>query len=503
MGNQNRNSVHHGGAVQLGVIAQLHRNPLSGQTENRFVGQFTRKVIQHVPQGQDLSWRGHAAADLDPRHPNHVSRHRQVHRIPRPYRGQHKTALQGDLSPQSSNPGQKIRIRIRPDQINQVRRQQDFQGGDPHLLYQLLLGFTGGLDFVFFFNRNLPLQFGGAQLLHLHPPAVNQQGAHHHERQFRHAGDQAHQDRGHPRHEQRQEGLGELLGEIPADAALVGVLGTCHDNAGGQGHQQGGDLGDEAVAYRQLGVGRDGVGGGHAVHHHAHDEARYQVHQGDDDTGDGVAFDELGATVHGAVEVGFGRDFGATGPGGGFVDQARVQVGVDSHLFTGHGVQGEARPDFGHAPRTVGDDDEVDDDQDDENHHPDDEVTAHHEGAEGLDDFAGFFPAAGTGRENQSGRGHIQGQAEQRRDQHQRGENRELQGFLDEHGGQQRDHGKHDRHRQEHVHHPGLQRENQQHDDADDPDRNRQRRHDSHVELHLACLPLLDISSHIPPQKPR
>jgi hypothetical protein len=48
------------------------------------------------------------------------------------------------------------------------------------------------------------------------------------------------------------------------------------------------------------------------------------------------------------------------------VDQAGRQVGVDRHLLAGHGVEGEARRDFGDAARTLGDDDEVHDDQDDE-----------------------------------------------------------------------------------------------------------------------------------------
>jgi hypothetical protein len=58
---------------------------------------------------------------------------------------------------------------------------------------------------------------------------------------------------------------------------------------------------------------------------------------------------------------------GACGAAGLFlVDQAGGQVGVDRHLLAGHGVEGEARRDFGDAARTLGDDDEVHDDEDDE-----------------------------------------------------------------------------------------------------------------------------------------
>ena len=41
-------------------------------------------------------------------------------------------------------------------------------------------------------------------------------------------------------------------------------------------------------------------------------------------------------------------------------DQAGVQVGVDRHLLAGHGVEGEARRDFGDAPGALRDDDELD-----------------------------------------------------------------------------------------------------------------------------------------------
>ena len=58
------------------------------------------------------------------------------------------------------------------------------------------------------------------------------------------------------------------------------------------------------------------------------------------------------------------------------VDQAGGKVGVDRHLLAGHGVQAEARRDFGDAARTLGDDDEVHDHQDGEDDQADDEIAA-------------------------------------------------------------------------------------------------------------------------------
>src|SRR6185312_9129975 len=71
------------------------------------------------------------------------------------------------------------------------------------------------------------------------------------------------------------------------------------------------------------------------------------------------------------------------------VDGAGREFRVDRHLLARHGVEVEARGDFGDAPRALGDDDEVHDHQDDEDDNADDEVAAHHEVAEGLDDVAG------------------------------------------------------------------------------------------------------------------
>ena len=93
--------------------------------------------------------------------------------------------------------------------------------------------------------------------------------------------------------------------------------------------------------------------------------------------GDRVALDELRGAVHGAVEVGLGRDFGAALAGLGVGDQPGVEVGVDRHLLAGHRVEGEAGADLGHALGTLGDDDELDDHEDQEDDGADDHRAAH------------------------------------------------------------------------------------------------------------------------------
>ena len=87
-----------------------------------------------------------------------------------------------------------------------------------------------------------------------------------------------------------------------------------------------------------------------------HDDATHQVDEGGDQGHDGVALDELGGTVHGAEEVRFPLDVAAALPGGLFVNKAGAEVRVDSHLLTGHGVQGEPGGDLGHTLGALGDD---------------------------------------------------------------------------------------------------------------------------------------------------
>src|SRR5207237_7607063 len=105
----------------------------------------------------------------------------------------------------------------------------------------------------------------------------------------------------------------------------------------------------------------------HLVLDHADVDAAQDVHESDDDGGDGVAADELGGTVHGAVEVGLLRDRLAALTGLLFGDMPAVQVGVDRHLLAGHGVQGETRGDFADSGGAFGDHHELNyhDDQED------------------------------------------------------------------------------------------------------------------------------------------
>ena len=155
------------------------------------------------------------------------------------------------------------------------------------------------------------------------------------------------------------------------------------------------------------------------------------------------------------------------------VDQAGREVGVDRHLLARHGVEVEARRDFGDAPRALGDDHEVHDHQDREHDDADHEVAAHHEVAERLDDVAGGRGALVPARQDQARRGEVEREPQHGGDQQDGRERRELERRMDEQRRHQDQHRQDDRDRQEHVEHDRRQRQDQHDQDGHHADRER------------------------------
>ena len=192
------------------------------------------------------------------------------------------------------------------------------------------------------------------------------------------------------------------------------------EQAGRQGDQEGRDLADQAVADRERGKERGGLAKAHARLDHADEQAADDVDQGDDNAGDGVAADELAGTVHGPEEIGLLADFLAAALGLALVDDPRVHVGIDGHLPARHAVQGEAGGHFADPRGALGDHDELDDDDNGKDDQADDDLvgarrSAGDELAERLHHAAGGEQAVGRGPgENQSRRGHVEHEAEER-----------------------------------------------------------------------------------------
>ena len=74
---------------------------------------------------------------------------------------------------------------------------------------------------------------------------------------------------------------------------------------------------------------------------HTDDQTTDQVDQQNQQAGHGVTAHEFGGTVHRTEEVRFLGQLSTALFGGLLVNDAGVQVGVDGHLFTRHGVQSE------------------------------------------------------------------------------------------------------------------------------------------------------------------
>ena len=150
------------------------------------------------------------------------------------------------------------------------------------------------------------------------------------------------------------------------------------------------------------------------------------------------------------------------------------EIGVDRHLLARHGVEVEARRDFGDTAGTLGDDDEVHDHENREHDDADDEIAAHHEIAERLDDVAGGVGALMAVRQDQPRRGEVERQPQHGRNQEDGRERREFQRRLDEQRRHQDQDRQRDRDRQEEIEHHRGQRQDQHHQDGEDAEGQRE-----------------------------
>ncbi len=186
-----------------------------------------------------------------------------------------------------------------------------------------------------------------------------------------------------------------------------GRSATDHD-AGGGGYEQGGDLRDEAIPYREKRVGLRRFPDGHALLEYPHGQAPQDVHSGDDDPCDRVSADELARTVHGSVEVClFGNPFPSL-PCLCLPDQACIQICINAHLFAGHGIQRKAGRHFCNSTGPFRNDHEVDHHENHEHHEPHHILPAHHELAEGCDHLSCRLRALFPAQQDESRGGDVQ-----------------------------------------------------------------------------------------------
>ena len=294
-------------------------------------------------------------------------------------------------------------------------------------------------------------------------------GGEHHEGEHRQAG--------HQRQHEEQHGRDIERARIGAELAEHGLVGRAaraalgHQQAGGEGHDERRDLGDQAVADRQLDEHVGGFAEVHAVAEIADRDAADDVDEGDDQAGDGVAADEFRGAVHRAEEGRFLLQLAAAKLRGLVVDDAGRKVGVDRHLLAGNGVEGEARADLGDTGRALGDDDEVHDDQDHEHDEADDEVARHHQVREAGNDVAGGVRALVAVRQDHAGRRDVERQAQHGGDQEDGREGREIERPRDPQRDHQDQHRERDREGEADVDQEGRDRQEKHRQDDDDAER--------------------------------
>jgi hypothetical protein len=108
------------------------------------------------------------------------------------------------------------------------------------------------------------------------------------------------------------------------------------------------------------------------------------------------------------------------------VDDASVQIGIDGHLLSWHGVEGKARSDLRRTHGAMADDQKLNGDQGQEEDEADDVIPAHHELSKSLDHLAGSRSALIAMQQNAPRARQVERQAKQRKKQYQTGKNREL-----------------------------------------------------------------------------
>ena len=203
--------------------------------------------------------------------------------------------------------------------------------------------------------------------------------------------------------------------------------GAAHHDARCSRNDQRRNLRHQTVAHGQQRITPDCLAQPHAVLQQPHRNPAHQVDQKDDHAGDGVPAHELGCAVHCAIKIRFASDLATPRARFAFVDESRIQVGIDRQLLARHRVEGEARRHLGDAPGALGNDDEIDDDQDQENHEADRDIAADQEIAEGFDHLARSVRSRLSPHQNNAGGGDVERQTQQGGQQQHRGKHRKIE----------------------------------------------------------------------------
>ena len=206
--------------------------------------------------------------------------------------------------------------------------------------------------------------------------------------------------------------------------------------------------------------------------HDADRQAADDVDRGDDHAGDGLAAHEPAGAIHGGEEVGVALDLEACRPGLLARKGPGLDLGIDRHLPPRQPVEREPGRDFARPRRSGSDDDELDDRDDRKNHPSDDEIVGGDELAKRLHHLPGRVSAVdGRPRQHQPRGGHVEDEADERRDEEKGGEDAQLKRRPGGDRPQQGEHRERQVGRQEDVEDGRRHRRHDHHHGQQDPDR--------------------------------
>ena len=171
-------------------------------------------------------------------------------------------------------------------------------------------------------------------------------------------------------------------------------------------------------------------------------DATGEIDQGDDDPRDRFATDKPAGPIHRGEKVAAALQFVAetTCVGGG--ERACLQFGIDRHLAAGHRVERETGCHFTRATGAGGDHDQLHDGDDREYHGANGEAVARDKSAKRLHHLpCRGFPIHRRAGQDQTCRGDVEHQPNQRCSEEKRGEDRHLEGGAGGDRSQKRDHG--------------------------------------------------------------
>ena len=197
----------------------------------------------------------------------------------------------------------------------------------------------------------------------------------------------------------------KLFDHSRAEIRFFSALGD--KNTCGKGNQQRRNLTDQSVTDGKNTVIVQCCGDIAASPQHTHGNTAYQVDYRQQKSGYGITFYVFHGTVHGAEKVCFQLYFITSELRFLIINGTCIQIGINSHLLSGHCIQCKSCGYLCHTLRTFVDYQKLNQNQDDKDNGTDNQITAAHKLTESL-----YHVSGGAGGQNQSGGGDIQGNSE-------------------------------------------------------------------------------------------